>query len=549
MTKIFVIIKHAFKTFSNLYYMIALSLISIVLELISMNIFSNISSNNLTLFSINIADIHTAFLIAIGLLIIRFTSMFIVESYQVYIVRMYQLFLSTKAFETIFKLPISVFEQHKIGYYVSMAGDDASKTAEILHLLLRFISSIILTVFYFYFILYLDGYLLLIIGLVLLITFQLILKTMKKNVEYSSIALDYGRMASSIFIDGINGLKVINSFNLISFVTNAYYKYMKTYQMVNFKQTTIGILNKVLPVVILFIFIFIYLSIEYNVHSASHTILMIFVIMRLLITIGDMLQIISKIAGDIKHINNIIEFIQKENIVVKSVVLENNIQVIKLDNIDFSYNQDYLFHKLYFKFERSKHYAIIGKTGSGKSTLLDLITGFKNPASGEILINNINLNLINSESLKNKILYVSQESIIFNDTIRNNICLDKNYTDEEIFKALEIVDLKNTVDVFPEKLNMLLYYKGTNLSGGQRQRLNIARAVIRNPDVLILDESVNALDIETRLKVVRNLKDYFKHKMIIFVTHDQDILKLVDEIIDLDKLKKVSESLQTNETF
>ncbi|MBK8396239.1 MAG: ATP-binding cassette domain-containing protein [Leptospiraceae bacterium] len=222
----------------------------------------------------------------------------------------------------------------------------------------------------------------------------------------------------------------------------------------------------------------------------------------------------------------------------KTKCLSGSVTHIQFDNVSFAYGNTTIFNNLNLLFEKGKSYAIVGQTGSGKSTLLDLIMDFNTPASGQVFIDGINTQEIDEKSLANKILYIGQDAIIFNDTIRKNLEINTHYEEETISKILSLSCLEETIASFENGLEYLLQYRGTNISGGQKQRINLARALLRNPDVLILDESVNALDEITRQKVVENIKSEFQNKIIIFVTHDRDILNFVDEIIDLDSLKE-----------
>ena len=237
-----------------------------------------------------------------------------------------------------------------------------------------------------------------------------------------------------------------------------------------------------------------------------------------------------------KATTNIIDFVTQKLPVQTKEEMLNEVEFISFKNINFSFDES---KKIFFNFScsfKNKHaYAIIGKTGSGKSTLIDLMMRFKTPNGGQITINDVPIENLHFKLLKEKIIYLSQESIIFNDTIKNNLSMDKHYEDEAIMEVLTLVELDELIREFKDGLNHLLNYKGTNISGGQKQRLNIARALLRTPDVLILDESINALDSETRIRIVKKLLRRYHQKMIIFITHDRDILGLVDIIVDLDK--------------
>src|SRR5262249_9044562 len=156
------------------------------------------------------------------------------------------------------------------------------------------------------------------------------------------------------------------------------------------------------------------------------------------------------------------------------------------------------------RLQKGRSYALVGPSGSGKSTLLDLLLGFYAPSRGEIFVNKEPLELIAPSSLRKKVVLVSQDAAIFNDTVMNNLCLGMNVDQINVERACQIACIDEFVAGLPAGYNTVLNYKGTNLSGGQKQRIGIARAVLRRPDVLLLDESTSALDVETRKTVVSN---------------------------------------------
>jgi ABC-type bacteriocin/lantibiotic exporter with double-glycine peptidase domain len=187
-------------------------------------------------------------------------------------------------------------------------------------------------------------------------------------------------------------------------------------------------------------------------------------------------------------------------------------------------------------FVKARSYAIVGFSGSGKSTFLDLILGFYFPDYGAILVNGVEPTSAAFAGLRQKILLVSQDTAIFTDTVANNIKLGFDATPAEVERACEVADIHEFIGSLPAGYQTMLSYRGSNLSGGQKQRLGIARAVLRQPDVLLLDESTSALDAMTREKVIVNLLQEFKSRVIVFVTHDEFVTSKVDVILEMEKL-------------
>ena len=187
---------------------------------------------------------------------------------------------------------------------------------------------------------------------------------------------------------------------------------------------------------------------------------------------------------------------------------------------------------------------IVGKSGVGKSTLVDIICGFLLPVKGQIIVNKKKLSSRNKNWQK-KIGYVSQNSYLFNDTIINNISLDfyeRNYTDLEIDKIKKVIDitqLNTLIEKLANKLETKIGESGNNLSGGQRQRIAIARALYREPQLIIFDEATVALDDKTEHKLINAIKKkYSKKKTMIIISHRKSSLKLCDKIYEI-KDKKI----------
>ena len=158
---------------------------------------------------------------------------------------------------------------------------------------------------------------------------------------------------------------------------------------------------------------------------------------------------------------------------------------------------------------------------------------FQVPTFGKIKFNDFDSLTLDELALSNKILYIGQETVILNDTIKNNLFIDEKLSEENFKMCADMVDLDSILNEFPDGLNHSLHFKGTNLSGGQKQRINILRALLRYPDVLIIDEGLSALDVFSRETIFNNIKKYYTNKLLIIVSHDLDLINLVDEKIYL----------------
>ncbi|TLP36190.1 ABC transporter ATP-binding protein [Arcobacter arenosus] len=214
---------------------------------------------------------------------------------------------------------------------------------------------------------------------------------------------------------------------------------------------------------------------------------------------------------------------------------------IQLKNMFFSYNiEKPLLEDISIDIKPKENVALIGASGSGKTTLAQVLAGFYSKTKGDIKYNNISIDNLDRNSLRDEIFLVLQMPILFNNTLRFNITMgDESISDEEIFKALEIAQLKDTVLQMSNKLDTLVGKHGIRLSGGQRQRLSIARMIISNPSVVIFDESTSALDVHTEAKLFSALIPILEDKTVITIAHRLSTVKNANKIYVLDNGKIV----------
>lgn len=529
------IIVLGFSKYNGLYLLILSTLFSIIVEFLAIYIASSPIESNI------ITDKSWIPIIFIVLLLIRFLTLFITESFFVYYAKELQVYFSSSALRKVLNSNLKKIEKKEIGHYTSFAGDEASNASQVIISFFNLINNAVLIIAYMILMILYSSelvYFTVFSFFILIICFKYIYQY---TFRLSNLQAELRRETNSVFIDSFNGLRMIKAFGIESFMADEYKNLSDKYFTVNSKLVILSYLGKYIPLVLILFFysiVYVLFYFDGSTSGIGAVIASLFILLRLLHSVGGFASIIGKIIGELKGTINIIDFLREETLHSKEEVLEKKIESIIFKDVSFSYNSSIIFHNLNISFNRGKTYAIVGKTGSGKSTLLDLLMDFITPTNGNILINDILTNNINEKSLTNKILYVGQESIIFNTTIKKNLEIDKNYSDCEIEKAVQIASLNDMLQSLDNGLEYLLQYRGTNISGGQKQRLNISRAVLRNPDVLILDESVNALDEKTRHKIVKNILNEYRDKIVIFVTHDMDILSFVDEVIDLDKIKE-----------
>jgi ATP-binding cassette subfamily C protein len=242
----------------------------------------------------------------------------------------------------------------------------------------------------------------------------------------------------------------------------------------------------------------------------------------------------------INRINKILELKIEKNGILTIDSSSKKVD-ISIKDLSFSYNEDKeVLKDISFDIKSGEKVAIIGASGSGKTTIANIISGFYSKNSGDIFYNNISIDDLNRQNLRENIFLVLQMPILFNNSLRFNITMgNENINDDEIFKALKIAQLYETVENMPNGLETLVGKHGIRLSGGQRQRLSIARMIIANPAIVIFDESTSALDVHTEVKLFSELEEFLKEKTVITIAHRLSTVKNADMIYVIDDGKLV----------
>ena len=211
---------------------------------------------------------------------------------------------------------------------------------------------------------------------------------------------------------------------------------------------------------------------------------------------------------------------------------------ISFDNVSFKYlkSNDKAIRNLSFVAEGGKVTALVGHSGAGKSTIINLIPRFYQPQSGKIFIDGQDIENVYLSSLRNKIAIVSQDTILFDDSIENNIRFAKsNATDEEVKKACKLAAAEDFISNLPEQYKTLVGENGVRLSGGEKQRLSIARAILKNSPIILLDEATSSLDTESEQKVQSAIFNLTKNRTTIVIAHRLSTIKKADHIIVMEK--------------
>jgi len=246
----------------------------------------------------------------------------------------------------------------------------------------------------------------------------------------------------------------------------------------------------------------------------------------------------SSAMAAIERLNKVLSLKVEES--GEELLTEKNID-IRLEKVDFSYNKGKnILKNISLNIKAGSKIALIGASGSGKTTLAQIISGFYEKCDGSIYYNDIEIQNLKKQSLREKIFLVLQMPILFNASLRFNITMgSEDVSDEEIYKALQIAQLKEMIESMDEGLNTIVGHHGIRLSGGQRQRLSIARMLIADPSVIIFDESTSALDVHTEATLQSELQEILKEKTVITIAHRLSTVKNADTIYVLEDGKIV----------
>lgn len=260
-------------------------------------------------------------------------------------------------------------------------------------------------------------------------------------------------------------------------------------------------------------------------------------IMLAMVVVADLVVIFTRASASAQRINEIFETKTSvtEEKAEKNPTAEND-NAIEFRNVSFSYGEGEALKNVTFSIKKGETLGIIGGTGSGKSTFVNLIPRFYDATKGQVLVNGIDVKKYEIETLREKIGVVAQKTVLFKGSLRKNMQWGKEKaTDEEIIKALKIAQSWDFVEKLPGKLVFDVAQGGKNFSGGQRQRLTIARALVKQPDILILDDSFSALDFATDANLRKELKEQTRGMTVVIVSQRASTIRNADKIVVLDE--------------
>ncbi len=349
----------------------------------------------------------------------------------------------------------------------------------------------------------------------------------------------------SIVEESLGGLKVVKSYNAESYFKNIFNnsidKLLRLNNSIGKKNNLASPMSEFMGIVVIAILLWYggnLVLVEQSLNGA-----LFIVYLGLAYNILTPAKAISKASYAVKNglaaAERVFEVLEVENTIIdKPDAIQKNSfdQSITIENINFKYEDEIILKNFSLKIPKGKTVALVGQSGSGKSTIANLLTRFYDVHDGSVKIDGINIKEMSLESLRNLMGLVTQDSILFNDTIKNNILLGKqNATDDEIIEALKIANAYEFVKDLPSGINTNIGDAGGKLSGGQKQRLSIARAVLKNPPIMILDEATSALDTESEKFVQIALENMMQNRTSIVIAHRLSTIQNADLIVVMQK--------------
>lgn len=445
--------------------------------------------------------------------------------------------LSGKVFSHILLLePMSRVYTRSIGHYITMAGDDTFKSGTIVSSLLQvavgfFTALVGMVVLYQFSPIVFGG-----VIMFLMICMGLVALLLRHVLRVNAGATNLSRELGTTFVEALNSLRSIRSLHGERFVMATYATQIHAYIKMLVVMDAIKTGIKSFPAIVLLLFAAIALRPGTEVTMSDAALFAgTIIIIRIFASLGQMVTAGSQLLTDIRAVKDIGALVQlaEEEVVIPHASTAVPVLTLALQQVSFGYgDRERVLHDISFRFEAGRTYAIVGPSGVGKSTLADIMLGLSAPDSGLVSVNDGRTPL---EAARSRFMLVEQQPKIFSTTVKENLLLGAHASDEELLAALEVVNLGDMVRSLHGGLGTKLTYLGENFSGGQRQRLGIARALIRKPEVLILDEATSALDTATRIEVVGKLRTWMRDGIIIFITHDEDLAALADQVLKIER--------------
>ena len=422
-------------------------------------------------------------------------------------------------------------QRHKIGHFIAIAGDEAARAGQIFLYFSQLVVAALSVLVTLIAVLIFSFRLALGVAIFVAITSIAIFQSTRRVYRVGIEVKAGSRIATSTFLDGLNGLRSVRSIGGERYLVSQYTDQVKKYYRTLFQLDLTMQAQRSMPVLILLGLVFTFiLSLSaqsitrFDMASALAAIILL---MRFFPAAGACLNNGMKLLADLRAAHDVVRVVTAPDArrLGTGRALSGPVREIELRSMSYRYEvgADCVLNDVSYVFKAGESYAIGGPSGSGKSTLVDLVLGLIPGGGSSVHVNGTPLSELDEQDYRRRVVLVEQQTRIFNDTVRNNIVFGLKASEEQIRTAVRLAGLESVIAALPQGLETMLDYQGTNVSGGQRQRLGIARALLRNPDVLVLDETLSALDAPTRNSVLASILGHFAERIVIVVTHDAGV--------------------------
>lgn len=447
--------------------------------------------------------------------------------------------------------PMTQIYKRSIGHYITLAGDDTFKAGMLIQTALSVPAGFVsagagLLLLYFF-----SASFFWCVIVFLGVSGLMISLSLRKMMHTNARANTLSREVNTNFLEALNSLRSIRSMSAEGVAYQSNLTQMRQYTRLLYQVDALKSSIRAVPGLLALLVGIIALGPWWDLGSGM-TAAMVFagttIIIRVFVSLGSLVMTTSNFLADAraaKDLNELTSIHKRDHSLLFSrhkLMPLPALHQIELKELCYGYKEkELVLDHLNFSFSQGGCYAVIGQSGTGKSTLADILLGLVEPNSGQILIDDTP---VQAADLRKRVVLVEQQPRMFSLSVRDNLAFGLACEDQELYDSLEAVDMRGFVSSLPHGLDTILDYQGANLSGGQRQRLSIARALLRRPQILILDEATSALDSATRDKVVGRIKAAMHDGIIIFITHDNSIAEMADNILAMPKsITKKGESL------
>jgi subfamily B ATP-binding cassette protein MsbA len=460
--------------------------------------------------------------------------------------------LRSELYEKILKLPIGYFTERRKGDLMSrMTNDIYEIESSVVATLEGLIKNPLTILGYLFYMIYLSPKLSLFLIILLPITAFFIGRISRSLKRQSQAAAEKLGESLSVLDETVSGIRVIKGFNAEGLLRKKFFGIndllFTIRNKMNARRDLASPLTELLGVIVLSIILYIggrlVLTNDVNALPAGDLMTYIAVFAIMINPAKDLSTAFFNMQRGAAAMQRVEELLKapitiEENENGKSFASFND--RIEFRNVNFAYEDAGILENINLKIEKGKTIALVGSSGAGKSTLADLVPRFHDTTNGELLIDGINIKDYSLKSVRAQMSIVTQEPILFNDTISANIALGKpDATKEEIINAAKIANAHNFIILKENGYETNIGDRGSKLSGGEKQRLTIARAVLKNPPILILDEATSSLDTESERLVQDAINKMMENRTSIVIAHRLSTVRHADEIIVLQKGKIV----------